>query len=127
MLPYQTLSKKLYQNHVPKALLATPIKYSRILSYPQIDQIRILFESSTEMAKLYVGSENNFSATKFHELCDDRGPTITICKSEHDHIFGFYTSVPWERMGNAKGVTDKVFVFRLENDQKIVKVNSKEN
>lgn len=74
------------------------------------------------MTKLYVGSDHEFSAAKFHEMCDDKGSTITICKSEHDHIFGFFTTVPWERMGNAKGVTDKVFVFRIENENKIVKV-----
>ena len=28
----------------------------------------------------------------FHELCDDKGATITIAKSNHGNIFGGYTS-----------------------------------
>ena len=44
---------------------------------------------------LYRASENEYSATKFHELCTDKGATITIIHNEYDHIFGGYVSKSW--------------------------------
>jgi len=45
---------------------------------------------------LYRGSENDYSAQKFHELCDNHGPTICLIKSNFGNIFGGYTSIKWE-------------------------------
>eukprot|EP01084_Bolivina_argentea_P241590 405534_1 len=45
---------------------------------------------------LFKASNDGFSANKFHEKCDDNGPTIIIAKSEHNHIFGGYTTQSWK-------------------------------
>ena len=59
-------------------------------------KLRKLFTGSTQFKRLYVGSQNGFLAQKFHEHCDNKGPTITVCKSENDSIFGLYVTVPWQ-------------------------------
>ena len=52
------------------------------------------------MKLLFRGSEDGFTAEKFHKLCDAKGPTLTVIKSERnyegkDFIFGGYTSLSW--------------------------------
>lgn len=46
---------------------------------------------------IYAGTEFKFSSKKFHELCDNKGPTFTVCKSFNDSVFGFYTTVSWQK------------------------------
>jgi hypothetical protein len=40
---------------------------------------------------LFRGSKHSWSPDKFHELCDDKGPTISIFKSKAKRIFGGFT------------------------------------
>ena len=44
---------------------------------------------------LFRASDHGFSASEFHKLCDEKGPTITIIKSNWGNIFGGYTSISW--------------------------------
>ena len=44
---------------------------------------------------LYKASINEFQCSKFHEMCDNQGPTIIVIKTEYDKIFGVYTSLKW--------------------------------
>lgn len=50
-----------------------------------------------EIKLLYRGSDDGFIASKFHELCDEKGSTLTIIKSDgYDRIFGGFTDIPWK-------------------------------
>jgi hypothetical protein len=44
---------------------------------------------------LYRGSRDGFNKSACHDRIDDQGPTISIVKSEHDLMFGGFTTVPW--------------------------------
>ena len=44
---------------------------------------------------LYKGSRDGFKASKFHSLCDNKGPTITIIKSHLKKIFGGFINNSW--------------------------------
>ena len=71
---------------------------------------------------LYRASDNEYSHKKFHELCDDQGPTICIIKSNWNNIFGGYTSKSWRRPETTSNwVTDKnAFLFLIKsNDESI--------
>ena len=61
---------------------------------------------------LYRASDNAYSHEKFHELCDDKGPTICIIKSNWGNIFGGYTSKSW----NAEGECGIVFNWKSDKD-----------
>jgi hypothetical protein len=39
---------------------------------------------------------HGFEATKFHSLCDNKGPTLSIIKTTSGHTFGGYTKASWE-------------------------------
>ena len=89
--------------------------------------LRNLFSTRAQFRLLYIGSENEFSAASFHQKCDNMGATISICLSEYDYIFGFYSSVSWQSEGDLKQVDGRVFVFRIESSSKIVKVEQKDS
>ena len=48
---------------------------------------------------LWKGSRDGYQAETFHTKCDNQGPTLTVIKSEHDKVFGGFTSVPWTSAG----------------------------
>ena len=39
-------------------------------------------------------SRDGWSSSRFHSLCDEKGPTVTIVKVGK-YIFGGYTNLPW--------------------------------
>ena len=43
---------------------------------------------------LFRASEHQFSATKYHEICDGNTNTLTIIQNEHEHVYGGYASIP---------------------------------
>lgn len=55
--------------------------------FPDID--------NKEFQLLYKASDNNWSAEFFHDLCDNKGATITIIQNDYGNIFGGYTSISW--------------------------------
>ncbi|EFC36767.1 predicted protein [Naegleria gruberi] len=62
---------------------------------------------------LYRGSRDGFKAEHFHSKCDNQGPTLTIIKSEHNQIFGGFTSKSW-RSRSGECVTDSsAFIFKI--------------
>eukprot|EP00347_Sterkiella_histriomuscorum_P017819 403347862 len=44
---------------------------------------------------LFRGSTHGFTASQFHKLCDNKGPTICFILSEFGQVLGGYTSIPW--------------------------------
>jgi hypothetical protein len=44
---------------------------------------------------LYQGTRDGFKASSFHTLCDSKGPTLTLVKSEYNKIFGGLAKVSW--------------------------------
>eukprot|EP00347_Sterkiella_histriomuscorum_P000789 403374498 len=61
---------------------------------------------------LYKGTRDGFEVSKFHQLCDNQGPTISFVLSELGKTFGGYTSVPWTTAGGWKE-DRQAFVFQL--------------
>ena len=63
-------------------------------------------------------NSDGFSAQKFHSLCDQKGPTMTIILSNNNYLFGGYTSISWTSDGNNKSDTT-AFLFSLTNPHNI--------
>jgi hypothetical protein len=73
---------------------------------------------------LYRGSENDFSAQAFHMKCDNRGPTVTIIRSEKGNIFGGYTPIPWDSSntwGRDENKDSFLFSITRSSKHKLVK------
>ena len=67
---------------------------------------------------LYRASENDYCATKFHRLCDKKGPTYTIIENEAGYVFGGYTEISWESPSSSEGQKDpyrRGFIYLLRS------------
>ena len=54
--------------------------------------------SGKTWVRCYQATEHNCSAIKFHELCDNKGPTVILVRSK-EYVFGGYTDKNWTSPG----------------------------
>ena len=68
----------------------------------------------SSMKLIYRGSRDGTTSIKFHEKCDNQGPTICLYQTKNEYIFGGYASISWTREGGYKTTNDS-FLFTLTN------------
>ena len=73
---------------------------------------------SMNVELLYRGSENSYLASKFHELCNNKGATITIAHNEKDYVFGGFTSKSWTDGHSTKSIDPNAFLFVIRPNVK---------
>ncbi|KAK3577662.1 hypothetical protein CHS0354_000090 [Potamilus streckersoni] len=61
---------------------------------------------------IYSINRDGCNPTTFHQLCNNKGPTITVLYNTDGSVFGGYTSVPWRSSG-AYQIDYNSFLFRL--------------
>jgi hypothetical protein len=77
---------------------------------------------------LYSGSTHGWEDHKFHELCDEKGPTITVMKSRASRVFGGFAMQSWESLKNddfddeiqnpkAFKADDEAFIYSIDRQQ----------
>ena len=72
---------------------------------------------------LYRASNHAYSHKKFHELCDNKGPTICIIKSNWGNIFGGFTWRSWHPGAgiNWNWVSDEdAFLFLIKSNDELI-------
>ena len=73
---------------------------------------------------LFRASEHGFDRDKFHQFCDNKGPTIAIIHNEHDHVFGGYVERSWIDVSDddvAKKMADpNAFLFGVRPNIKYI-------
>ena len=65
---------------------------------------------------LYSGSSHGWEPSKFHELCDEKGPTITVMKSKAARVFGGFTMQSWDSTSYEKA-DEKAFIYSIDRQQ----------
>ena len=116
-------------HHVPLALKYLLVQYSkRIIGCNLLsikDDIKFFKLLSTMLGSikrlklLYRASDHRYSSTAFHALCDNKGPTITIIKSNWGNVFGGYTSKSWSSKP-AFHADPEAFLFLIRSNDKAV-------
>ena len=72
---------------------------------------------------LYRLSENGEKYETFHELCDKKGPTLTLFHlKDNGHKMGIYTPLSWDKDNKTKNDME-TFIFSLNKEQKYKKVS----
>ena len=66
------------------------------------------------MELIYRGSRDGTTSNKFHEKCDNQGPTICLYQNEKGYIFGGFTYISWTSDGSTHK-TSECFIFTLTN------------
>ena len=85
-------------------------------------QIKEAIGKRFTMKLLMRGSEDGFAAEKFHKLCDDKGPTLTVVKSDNspfapDKVFGGFTTLSWQSPSLSTDFPDKAaFLFSITHE-----------
>eukprot|EP00347_Sterkiella_histriomuscorum_P001574 403371507 len=82
---------------------------------PQLIRELLLYEN-LKFDLLFKGTTDGFSASKFHELCDSKWPTVSFILSENGQVFGGYTSLSWASPPNEYDkilVDSTAFLFNL--------------
>ena len=71
---------------------------------------------------LFRANEHQFKAQKFHEHCDEKGPTLTIVHNENNHVYGGYCTESWVN-GRYIEITDPTaFIYLIRPSTKVYKL-----
>ncbi len=123
-LPYLEQYKKESIDKMIKNLdsliIENNIKYNKTLKNWIDPNIKIKSEL------LYRMSRDGIECSKFHNLCDNKGATITLIKLEDGNILGNYTPLSWDSTSGWKNDL-KMFVFNLTENIKCIKNNQDNN
>jgi len=65
---------------------------------------------------LYRKTDNGDSYDTFHQLCDNKGPTLILIKGTEDFIIGGYTPLSWDSNSGWKK-DNETFLFSLTNNK----------
>jgi hypothetical protein len=65
---------------------------------------------------IFRGTRDGFMRYNFNEECLNKGSTVTLIKSEHNKIFGGFTSLSWRYHDDKPD--PKAFIFSLSNKNK---------
>ena len=75
---------------------------------------------------LYRMSRDGIEYSQFHNLCDNKGATITLIKLEDGNILGIYTPLSWDSTSVWKNDLN-MFIFNLTENIKCIKNNQDNN
>ena len=75
---------------------------------------------------LYRLSEHGEQFSKFHELCDNKGPLLVLYHANDGNKFGIYTPLILDNQNKGRWQNDKeTFIFNLNQNKKYKKIDSK--
>ena len=75
---------------------------------------------------LFKKSRDGDQISKFHELCDNKGPTLTLFQTEDGNIGGIYTPLNWDNHTGWKNDLD-TFMFNLNKSEKYKKLKNEDS
>ena len=88
---------------------------TKILSLNYQIELNRLFGNNNQQWKLiYRGSRDGYTAKVFHQLCDNKGATMTVIRAQNGCIFGGFTSISWSSVTTDKA-DPSAFLFTLKN------------
>jgi len=69
---------------------------------------------------LYRLSRDGDKILRFHELCDNKGPTLTLFFSEDGNKGGIFTTLSWDKASREKSDSES-FMLNLNKNEKYKK------
>ena len=85
--------------------------YTQLLGFDYIKK----FGKAPKLKLIFRGSFHGFKGKNFHSCCDNKGPTLTLVKTEKGEIFGAFTDIPWQSHGEYKNGNCNTFIFSLKD------------
>ncbi len=75
---------------------------------------------------IYRGTRDGSGCQKFHELCDNKGATLTLFHIKDGNIVGIYTPLSWDTTSKWKNDME-TFVFNLNKKIKCEKIKNEKS
>ena len=72
---------------------------------------------------MYRLSKDGESIATFHQLCDNKGPTITLFEKMDGIVIGFYSPLSFDSNYGTFKEDMNTFIFNLDNEIKFKKIN----
>ena len=72
---------------------------------------------------IYQMTKDGNKSEKFHEKCDNKGPTLILIETTKNKIFGGYTPLNWEKGKNVYDTENQTFIFSLNLMKKFDLIN----
>ena len=140
MYPYKKIIPKELRENLFKYFLDQPNnkpepKITKEISLKSIDSKIITFQHAELISKwinrsettdktyefklILRGSRDGFSASKFHEICNNKSHTISVIKvKDSNEILGGYNPIMW-KSNMSFGTTKDSFIFSFKNNDTI--------
>ncbi|XP_048258954.1 interferon-induced protein 44-like isoform X2 [Haliotis rufescens] len=83
------------------------------LSTTYKDQLSSWLGGKKDFTLLYQATRDGCSAQAFHQKCDHKGATVSVCYNTAGYVFGGYTSVSWSSDGYWTS-DQHAFLFKLQ-------------
>ena len=80
------------------------------------------WKNNAKFELLYKKSRDGNSYKTFHQLCDNKGPTVTIIKSSEGFVIGGYTPLNWDTNSSWKS-DNETFLFSLRKKKFLKKMH----
>jgi hypothetical protein len=78
-------------------------------------------EKVVTLTLLFRGSTHGWSPSVFHQLCVEKGPTITIFKSSANRVFGGFIQNSWKKPWSDNSINsysdEKAFIYSIDRKQ----------
>ena len=100
-----------YINNFDSLIINNNLKYNKTLKF-WINQ-----DDKIDSELLYRLTRDGDKISKFHELCDDKGPTLTLFCTNDENIGGIYTTSSWDTTSQTK-YDKNAFMFNLNKNEK---------
>ena len=80
-------------------------------------------EHEANFELIFRASTDGFSSDEFHSRCDKKGPTLVVCRSNYDKVFGGYSPCEWDGTVTydytyVHDLTKTSFLFSLTSGEK---------
>jgi hypothetical protein len=82
--------------------------------------------SNFSLQLLFRATRDGFDNSKFHSLCDDKGPLLIIIKTQKDLLIGGFCSISWKNSGDWT-VDPKMVVFSISRQNIYNRLNDTNN
>jgi hypothetical protein len=74
--------------------------------------------SDLRLNLIYKAKRDGFKCIDFHSICDNKGATICLIKSEHGKTFGGFTNLNWHSKEGYFAGKGMSFIFQLDENTK---------
>ena len=76
-------------------------------------------KNDIQLKLIFKMTEHGTNGKSFHNYCDNKGPTLTLIKTNKNKIFGGFTPLNWENDGKTKfDKSNQTFIFSLNLNKK---------